>query len=632
MPRNAVRNTNPDRVASARRRQEQLNQLQQTEGVRQLLSKVAQKALHDSGKEWDPRTDIVVRIDNGKPISITTIGFKQICVGVNVAGLAEWIGERSQAGPQTNPAEKPGKAISSAVKQWCGHYSYCPLDSWRHERLCEAAAKGGYGSIWVSESKWKLATATAAFFEKNIVDRILTREKGRDFAEGLVLEHLINKRPMALLSTLFFRAQCLVTPEIWENLLREYGIIVSDPLTEALWPEVLHLLFGVRTRMVRGRHPILRIPQDIPSHWEWRERVRKLAQLLIPYLEEESLNPPNPAPSPGPQPSPPPGPSVGPPDGPTEGSQPPIVEGNPFVPPDGPGENTRPQPQPGGQMPGTSTPPPRIYNYDMLDRYYTEQAKDLKVEGATEESSPAKKPDLLTVGFLDSEPASPRALVSGQIDWFRTRAKISAGRTNLQLYKRTEPLEIPLGGEEPAGVGVPHLLLLVDSSGSMVFTPPPNAGGKYDIVLRSCYGVFRHIQEKGLHDRVQLACINFSGRSIESGWHSFDAVDNVKRVLLTYQRGGTILSPAAIRHAFETRPGRFLAIAVTDGCIGNVPAVVTELKRIVEADCDLALLHVGRPNAFTEAIRALHCPVHIVNNANDLIGLTLQIANDKYRH
>ena len=93
-----------------------------------------------------------------------------------------------------------------------------------------------------------------------------------------------------------------------------------------------------------------------------------------------------------------------------------------------------------------------------------------------------------------------------------------------------------------------------------------------------------------------------------------------------------MLDRQAIRHSFESRPGQFLAVAITDGCISNVPATVVELRRVVDKGCDLILLHVGQRNNFTEAIEAINCPVHIIKNAADLIGLTLQIANERYQH
>lgn len=127
-----------------------------------------------------------------------------------------------------------------------------------------------------------------------------------------------------------------------------------------------------------------------------------------------------------------------------------------------------------------------------------------------------------------------------------------------------------------------------------------------------------------------VAYINFSGRSTESGWHLFRDSEKVKRTLLTYQGGGITLSPEAIHRAFESRPDSFLMIAITDGSLGNTAEAVSELRKVVESDSDLALLHVGQTNEFTRAVEEVNCPVYILNSAHDLVGLSLRIAKERF--
>jgi hypothetical protein len=283
---------------------------------------------------------------------------------------------------------------------------------------------------------------------------------------------------------------------------------------------------------------------------------------------------------------------------------------------------------------GRSSPPIPSYNLEELERYYSRRASAVIVESQNSDKENQKEPELLQVGFLDSEEAPISALVTGQIDWFKMRCVPTDGQNQLKLFRRSDPLEIPLGGYEPVVNGPPHLVLLVDSSGSMKFNPTishPGDRGKYDLVLLACYGIFKHIELNKLADNVQVACINFSGGSIESGWHPFSGIDKVKTVLLTYQGGGTTLSPDAIRRAFQNRPGSFLAIAITDGCLSNTTEAVSELRKVVESECDLVLLHVGQPNAFTKAVEEMNCPVHILNSARDLVGLSLRIAKERFQ-
>ena len=156
--------------------------------------------------------------------------------------------------------------------------------------------------------------------------------------------------------------------------------------------------------------------------------------------------------------------------------------------------------------------------------------------------------------------------------------------------------------------------------------------GKYDLVLTACYGIFNHIERERLGAGLQVACINFSNKSIASGWHEFGNMQPAKDVLLTYQGGGTKLAPEAIRQTFESRPGPFLAVVITDGVLSNARPAAAELRDVVGGGCDLALLHVGRSNEFTKAIRAMNRSVHIVEKADDLLGLTLGLARKRYAH
>ena len=229
-----------------------------------------------------------------------------------------------------------------------------------------------------------------------------------------------------------------------------------------------------------------------------------------------------------------------------------------------------------------------------------------------------------------------RDLASGQIDWFRTRCAHpdADNPAGLKLYRLSDPLEIPGNAFDPASQDVPNLLLLVDSSGSMKFNPQANGAsrGKYDLVLMACWGLFRFLKERCLDESVWVNALNFSGAGAthNSGWHRACELEPVKRVLATYQGGGTTLDTSVVRSARETSPGRILALAITDGNLGNTPQALAELRLTTDAGNGLALLHIGAANAFTEGVRQLGGCVHIVADARDLVGLCLDLAKANY--
>ena len=158
----------------------------------------------------------------------------------------------------------------------------------------------------------------------------------------------------------------------------------------------------------------------------------------------------------------------------------------------------------------------------------------------------------------------------------------------------------------------------------------PAGRGKFDVVLMACYGIFRYIQSQGFSSRVKVHAINFSDASRSSSWHPCTSLEPVKRTLAAYQGHGTRLDVDTLRQAVADSPGKFLAIAMTDGGLKNTQEVIAELRRMLAAGHRLVHLHIGPANAFTKGVEELGCPVHLLKDANDLVGLCLDLAKSNY--
>ena len=599
----------------------------------------AHEAIRSSGEGWTPESDLKIHlVHSGLPISFRHTGFKSIEVMINMPIMTDSCINFARATDSKSALVITEQIVYSSIRLWTGHYNHCPYDSWRHQNLCDASAVGGFGTTDLSHDQRILAEAVTSFFEKSIVSNIIGKEEGDSFAEGIIYEYLVNRCKSNLLTSLFFLSQSFTNPRAWKAVLTKFSI-PQNALAEALLPEVLKIIFGLC--IIRDGQNIKVIPHWSRRYSSWTEQVAHLAELLIPYLcENERNSTPEPYPSQGH------GPGQGDISSHSQNTPEPAREylgqlDNPFV--SSPSENPQiPQgaAQSTGPLPGRSSPPPPRYNLQQLDSYYSQRASAVVIEAQNKDKKKPKKPELLPVGFLSSEEVSFSALLSSQIAWFRTMYGSKDEQNQLRLYSRTDPLKVPHGNDELSGDSPQNLLLLIDSSGSMKFNPsvPSSSGrrGKYDLVLLSCYGIFKHIEFNNLADDMQVACINFSGNSIESGWHpfsemvNFNGVHRVKETLLTYQSGGTILNPAAIRRAFDKIPSGFLAIIITDGGLGNTPAAVSELRKVVQSGCDLFLLHIGQENAFTKAINEMNCSVKVLNSAKDLVGLSLQIAKKRF--
>ena len=590
-----------------------------------LALAAGQDALRCAGKGWFPESDVAASAHPGQAILLELIGFKRIEIRVNPDVLAQRAAALASAA-SADPLHIVITAVRSFVRLFAGHYDVCPLDLWGHRRLVDAASWGAYGTYYPTESEMQIAASIASFFERTIVAYTLTRAEGADFVSGLATERRLNQHRPHLLWALFQRSQAVLLPTAWDHALKIYPW-EPDPAADALLCEVLFILFRARLSTVRGR---LRLRGRIrcPAAWEWTGAVEALAELLAPYLGQPANSgpgQPNPFSAPGPH-----------------GNRPlaglPTMDAgdlaNPFLNSgDQDRQGTTPLPTGAGPFPGRRPGRGIACSFELIDEYYSLQAQSLQVKDACKDR-PEQEPEMLPVGFLDYAPASLRDLACGQIDWFRTRRSPPSNEnpSGLQLYRLTDPLEIPAKAFEPASRNVPHLLLLCDSSGSMAFNPQATgaARGKYDVVLNACWGLFRFLKERGLQDCVWVNAVNFSGVTRSSGWHRGDTLEPVKRVLAAYEGGGTTLGTSAIRTARESSPGRFMTITMTDGSLGNTQQALEELQRTIETGNSLALLHIGAPNAFTEGVRRLGGSVHVVNQAQELVGLCLDLAKANY--
>jgi hypothetical protein len=582
------------------------------------------EALQLAGQGWSPEQDVTASAHAGQALLLELIGFKRIELKVNNDLLTQC----ATVLPTPSSPDPKGVvlgAVRSLVRLYAGHFSICPLDSWGHQRLVEAASWGAFGTDYPSDSERQLAAAIAAFFERSIVACALTRADGADFVSGLALERRLNQHLPHFLWTLFQRTQAALFPVEWEYALRLCPP-PPDPAVDVLLREVLFLLFRARLRSGRAQR---QWRGRVPPVWAWADTVEALAELLFRELKPSADSGPSPR---NPFLRPPPlGDS-------SQGGLPALDAGdlaNPFLNSgNAPRQGSNLLPRASGSLPGRGRGRGIACRFEEIDIYYSRQAQSLQVKDRRQDR-PEEEPEMLPIGFLGHAPGTLRDLASGHIDYFRTRLEQPSPEnpSGLRLCRLTEPLEIPAQGRDPGASQVPHLLLVVDSSSSMGFNPQGTgpARGKYDLVLLSAWGLMRHISERGLGEQVWLGAINFSGATQSSGWHRANAPEPVKRVLAAYEGGGTYLGTEALRRARESAPGRFLTVMVTDGGLGNTPEALEELRRTLQAGHDLVLLHVGAANAFTQGVQQLGGTVHLLHHAQDLVGLCLDLARANYR-
>jgi len=225
------------------------------------------------------------------------------------------------------------------------------------------------------------------------------------------------------------------------------------------------------------------------------------------------------------------------------------------------------------------------------DRYYRTHATALSLR--TRSARPTlvglgKRHEWRLANVQSLTAADLAGLDMGAVQAFQHSTKLpvllspAPGRYQLNEWRVVErPLKAWTAAEDLA---VPdNWVLVVDSSGSMASQTYVGDGGRYDLLMRICYGV-----ALGLHDAterlgrdLQWGVVNFSSSTRFSGMapfrDAFGAVAGaVKRALLVPECGGTELDLDVLKSVeAKLAPGSAVYTVVTDGEIsGDTAALV----------------------------------------------------------
>ena len=204
----------------------------------------------------------------------------------------------------------------------------------------------------------------------------------------------------------------------------------------------------------------------------------------------------------------------------------------------------------------------------------------------------------------------------------RTESVAAGGE--LLLFEKDLPIYEDICAQAASG-GLPDLLLIVDSSGSMAWDPVAG-NGPYDSLLRAVYSVLQFLEERQKAPYMRFAAINFSNQTVVTSWKDYADIRAIKQSLFKHQGGGTTLDCSAVSAVVNESNSPFLALMATDGQIGNAQAVADTIRKMVDRGHGFVLIQIGTANPMTELVRKLGVPVHLLSNSCELDGLCLEYA------
>lgn len=157
--------------------------------------------------------------------------------------------------------------------------------------------------------------------------------------------------------------------------------------------------------------------------------------------------------------------------------------------------------------------------------------------------------------------------------------KDSPFKNNINFY--VEPFKNGIYVKRSVKNSFPDLMLIVDSSSSMTgnkdkFLPWDK---KYHHLLIGIYGIFKFLKIKRIAPYIKYSLINFSSRTISTGWVSYGEIDKIKKLLFSPQREGTNLDIQILEKNLKEN---IFIIFITDGEIYNWNKIRKRFLEIVK--------------------------------------------------
>jgi len=140
---------------------------------------------------------------------------------------------------------------------------------------------------------------------------------------------------------------------------------------------------------------------------------------------------------------------------------------------------------------------------------------------------------------------------------------------------------------------------LIDSSVSWRNTGP-GEDYSFDIVGKGAREVIAmgsepvKVGKKMMELDRNYAVINFSSRTLYSGWVGQEDTEKLNKFVDEFQEEGTTLSSSKLEQLQEEAKGKFAMLMITDGCLDNSCEAITMLEGMVKQGNKLGVLYIGR--------------------------------------
>ncbi len=260
--------------------------------------------------------------------------------------------------------------------------------------------------------------------------------------------------------------------------------------------------------------------------------------------------------------------------------------------------------------------------FEIFDEAYKKNAEEIIIQSDAEGETPK-----LPIFHLSRKKLGENDSFSN-VAWEKTFFVENGEEEEAWMSKKTVPFEIE--EELSASNGsFRDIAFIVDVSGSMNWNGKPLDGSKYDLALRSVYGVINYLESLGKAKYMRFGALLFSSSSNWSGWKEYGELDAVKGLLFTgYQGGGTTLK--RVDEITKENGDPFMALVTSDGDIENAEEAASQCKASMDSGNDFIVFQIQSNSSFASKLEEHGALVVSVAKPEDLVGLNIKAVKERY--
>ena len=178
--------------------------------------------------------------------------------------------------------------------------------------------------------------------------------------------------------------------------------------------------------------------------------------------------------------------------------------------------------------------------------------------------------------------------------------------------------------------GIPDILFILDSSGSMLNSPSNNFpfGEKYHNAILGIYAILSFLKKIGIAPYIKYSLIQFSSKTISTGWLSYYKIKKLKERIFSPEGGTTKFDINVLEKILLQNKNEKFILFITDSEIFNFYKIKEKLIQLLSKNYTF-FFQMGEPGIAYEILKSKFNYIR-VEKFSDLSGKMIEGAKNVY--